>query len=1031
MHPALALLFVLQNPPAAATADTARLVIVATTDVHGRMLGWDYVKDEAAPGGLARAATLLETLRAQYPDRVILLDAGDLLQGNPFATHFATVAPLRPHPIVDVLNALAYDAATPGNHDFDFGVEVLRQAASDATYRYVSANVMKAGSDTLLFPESTIIQRGGVKVGVTGFTTPGVMVWDRAQLAGKARVRPIAAVAPAALGRLDQAGADLRIVLIHSGINEPSSYDTTGVGPENAAAALAAMTPRPDLVIVGHTHREIRDTVINGVHFVQPRNWARGLAVVHVAMVRDRGKYRVASIRGDAIPIADGAELPRVTRRVQAAHEKVRAWAATPLGHAGPGFAARLSRAQDTPLLDFINEVQRRRAGADLSATAAFEVEGGLPEGEVRVRDLAGIYPYENTLRAVRISGQQLKDFLEHATLYYFAPTPGRSIINPRVPGYNFDMVHGARYDIDLTQPVGSRIRNLSVRGRTVSPADTYTMALNNYRQAGGGGYAMLQGAPVVYDRGEDIRELLTQEIQRAGMVSAAAYFVPSWSILPPGREAALAAFTPRRVVSQADSTLLRVLAITDFHGALAPRTWPWSNGREVGGAAALKRWLDSLARDCGCTSVRLDAGDQMQGTPISNFTAGRATIAVMNLMGLDAAAIGNHEFDWSVDTLRARMREAQYQFVSANITDSIGSARPEWAEPFTVISRGGQKVAVIGYTTRSTPTTTAPWNVRGLAFGGAEAIKRALPAARAAANFVIVVAHEGAACDSGGCRGEILDLARQLDSGSVDLIVAGHSHRVVDTRVNGIPVIQAGSSGSAIALADFVRVGGTRVEVRTQSVTPYTDQVRPDTAIANLVARYQRATDSITSRPMARFKFELRREGTEHGLGRLIADAQRNIGRADVAIMNNGGIRADVAAGMATYGDLFRVQPFQNKLVRLRVTGAVLLEALEQVVGGEGAHVSGVEVWYDPSRREGRRISRTRMFNGRPVDRGRTYTLAVTNFLAAGGSGFAMLTAAPQEDLGMLDLDALIRYLTVLRQPIDAPADERLHRAR
>src|SRR6266536_3885631 len=159
--------------------------------------------------------------------------------------------------------------------------------------------------------------------------------------------------------------------------------------------------------------------------------------------------------------------------------------------------------------------------------------------------------------------------------------------------------------------------------------------------------------------------------------------------------------------VQSADSTLLRVLAIADLHGQLEPRVWDWSAGRPVGGAAALKSWLDSLAKVCGCTSVRLDAGDEMQGAPLSNLTYGRATIAALNGLGIDAAAIGNHEFDWSVDTLRARMAEAHYRFLAANITDSAGSARPDWAEPFTVIERGGVRVAVIGLALPATPATT------------------------------------------------------------------------------------------------------------------------------------------------------------------------------------------------------------------------------------------------------------------------------------------------------------------------------------
>src|SRR5256886_11318356 len=211
----------------------------------------------------------------------------------------------------------------------------------------------------------------------------------------------------------------------------------------------------------------------------------------------------------------------------------------------------------------------------------------------------------------------------------------------------------------------------------------------------------------------------------------------------------------PSRLLDTAcaqEDVLLRVLAINDLHGALEAQTWPWSGGRAVGGAPALKAWFDTLSRACHCTTVRLDGGDEMQGTLLSNVGYGRAAVAALNAFGIDAAAIGNHEFDWSVDTLRARMGEAHYRFLAANITDATGRARPDWAEPWTLIERGGQKIAVIGLALRATPTNTAPRNVAGLAFGdGAAAVKRVLPQARAAATFVIVVAHEGAFCDGGG----------------------------------------------------------------------------------------------------------------------------------------------------------------------------------------------------------------------------------------------------------------------------------------
>jgi 2',3'-cyclic-nucleotide 2'-phosphodiesterase / 3'-nucleotidase / 5'-nucleotidase len=1043
-------------PPSSPVSDTAHVVIVATTDVHGRVLGWDYVRDAAASGGLSRAATAVEALRAQYPDQVVLVDAGDLIEGNPFAAYFAERDSQHPHPVVDALNAMQYDAATPGNHEFDFGPGVLARATEDATYRYVSANIFRGVSDTLVFPSHVVVTRAGVKIGITGLTTPGVMVWDRSQLGSRFRVRPIAETAPLALRRLDLAGVDLKVVLIHSGLNEPSSYDTTSVGAENAALGLASIplpAPRPDLVIVGHSHKEMRDYVVNDVHFVQPRNFALSLAVVHVRLTRDTGEgrgttggYRVVSIRSELVPLATVPELPRFVRRFTAAHERVRGWGATPLGTAGPGFAARFGRAEDTPLLDFINEVQRRRAGADVSAAADFDLGAGLPEGEVRQRDVAGIYPYENTLRAVRISGNQLKAYLEQAARYFRVYQPGAPLINDSMPGFNFDVVSGVTYTIDLTEAPGRRIRGLAFRGRAVAPADSFTLALNSYRQSGGGGYTMLQGARVVYDRGESIRDLIAAEIRTRGHVVAQGVFAPSWSVEPAEARAALRrAFTPSLVaVSRPDSTLLRVLAINDFHGALEPQVWPWSGGRPVGGAAALKPWFDSLARACFCTSIRLDAGDEMQGTPVSNFNFGRPAIAALNALAIDAAAIGNHEFDWSVDTLRTRMAEARHRFVAANITDSTGTARPAWAEPFTVVERGGVRVAVIGLALPATPETTSPRNVRGLAFGdGVRAVRRVLPQARAAGDYVIVVAHVGAFCDGDGaaaplepaaCHGEIIDVARGLDSGSVDLIVSGHTHSLVNTVVNGIPIVQARSSGAGIAVVDFVRVSdasGRRREVRARIETPFADRVRLDPGLVDALRLSQVSISAITGRPVARFGAELRRTGDEYGLGRLIADAQRNVAKTDVALVNTGGIRADLAAGLATYGDLYRVEPFQNRLMRLAVSGKVLKQALEHALSGDGpdAHVAGITVWYDLRRSAGQRIRRLRLANGKDVDDGRTYTLAVSDFLAAGGSGYRMLLGTPSGDVGVTDLDALIQYLAVLRQPIVAPDDRRFYR--
>jgi len=309
--------------------------------------------------------------------------------------------------------------------------------------------------------------------------------------------------------------------------------------------------------------------------------------------------------------------------------------------------------------------------------------------------------------------------------------------------------------------------------------------------------------------------------------------------------------------------------------------------------------------------------------------------------------------------------------------------------------------------------------------------VNRVLARAKAGADFVIVLAHEGAFCDSGGpCHGEIIDLARRLDSAAVDLIVSGHTHTLVNTVVHGIPIVQARSNGTTIAVVDFVRVGGVRREARVRIETPWADQVAADTGETAVVATAQRAIDTLSARPIVALRGALQRQGDEYTLGRLIADAERNIVKTDVAIINNGGIRADLPAGMLTYGDLFQVEPFQNRLVRVTVTGDVLRAALEHMLAGErpDGHVSGVEVWYDSQKPAGRRITKIRLADGKGIDGGHKYTLAVPDFLATGGSGFAMLTSAPAQDAGIVDVDALITYLSVLPKPVAPPDDVRLH---
>jgi len=531
------LLLFLVAPPAAAQ-DTAHVVIAATTVVHGRAYHWNYVTDMEAPWGLTRVATVVDSLRAQYRGQVVVVDVGDLIQGNPFAGYYAEERRGEPHRVIDALNAVQYDVATVGNHDFDFGYPTLRRALADAAYPIVSANVYRLPRDTFAFQPEVILSRSGVRVGVTGLTTPGVMVWHREKLAGRAYVRRILPSAGRAMRRLRAAGADLRIAAVHSGMGLQSSYDTTGVGPENVAAQLAHLPVKPHVVLVGHSHARITDMAIEGVHFFQPSPWALSVAVVHVILVRDQGgRFSVTRVVGEEVSLADVEPHPALVRRLAGSHRKVREWVGTTIATVREEWSARYARAEDTPIIDLVNHVQLQVTRADISATPAYDPGVVLGPNAVSMRDVAGLYPHENTLVAVLIDGETLRQYLERSAEYFLEYRAGGAIINHSKPGYDFDIVSGVEYTIDLTQPVGSRIRQITRNGQIVGPGDVLSLALNSYRQNGGGGFAMLNDLPVVYDKGEDVRDLLVEAIRNARYLRAEDYFEPSWIIVP--REAA------------------------------------------------------------------------------------------------------------------------------------------------------------------------------------------------------------------------------------------------------------------------------------------------------------------------------------------------------------------------------------------------------------------------------------------------------------------------------------------------------------
>lgn len=514
-----------------------------------------------------------------------------------------------------------------------------------------------------------------------------------------------------------------------------------------------------------------------------------------------------------------------------------------------------------------------------------------------------------------------------------------------------------------------------------------------------------------------------------------ASFCVIALSTVGCARGVAMPATAP--AVASVTQKHLRIIATNDVHGHLFAEAQTFADGARVGGAAELAAYIkrERAAFTVGPTIV-LDGGDVMQGTPVSNLVQGRSTVDFYNAVGYAAAAVGNHELDWGQGVLRERMAQAHFPWLAANIVVAGSDTTPSWVKSTAIVTTGDIRIGIVGLITEDVPQTTQLKNIVGLGFmDGAAALDRWIPRLRAQnVDFVIVVAHSGGSCDRGyvNCRGEIMDWAARAHA-KPDLIVAGHTHTAFQTAVGNVPIVQAGSYGNRYNVVDLTRVTRDSVAyVIAPLRTVFADSIRPDSAIAALVERYRRDVGPEIDRVIGSASAAVPRGSGENPMGRLIADGQRYVTNTQVAIMNSGGVRSPLAAGAITWGNLYQVHPFANRLVVLKLSGANLRGAIEHAVsGGEPqAQVSGIVADYDLSRLSGNRVTSLKLSDGTPIVDTAFYSVVVNDFLATGqGDGFANLGKwAEQKDTGIVDLDALIAYVQHLGT-VAPPMDVRLRR--
>lgn len=510
------------------------ITLLSTTDLHGNIYPIDYYTDRPANRGLAKISTLVREVRAKQPN-VLLLDSGDTIQGTPLAYYFARKDTSAPNPTIAAMNALGYEAMAVGNHEFNFGLEVLWKAKRESKFPWLAANLRQTYKSGVEHIEPYIVKTlGGVRVGIIGFVTPGVPRWEIPANYRGYEFEPIVESARRIVPIVRQQ-ADLVVVIAHSGIErdpktgEAFADQMTG---ENAVWALAEQVPGIDVILFGHTHRELAEKIIGGALLVQPKNWGESLARVDVELEKSAGGgWQVASKHSALVPVTDAtAADPDILRLAQKYHEATQKYLDTPIANSAKNLEAITARYEDHPLVDLIHKVQMEYGRADVSLATMFYPRLEIPEGKVTLRQIAGLYIYENTLYTVEMTGAQLRDALEHAASFFpgWPPKEGERL---RLPGYNADSAEGVEYKMDLTQPVGKRIRDLCYQGKPLGDGIKLRVALNNYRYAGGGRYAVLQGLPVVYRSPVEVRELIIEYVSRTGRIPTEAD--GNWEIVP------------------------------------------------------------------------------------------------------------------------------------------------------------------------------------------------------------------------------------------------------------------------------------------------------------------------------------------------------------------------------------------------------------------------------------------------------------------------------------------------------------------
>lgn len=570
--------------------ERATLQVLATSDLHMYLKDYDYYTDRPDNDvGLVRVAPLIRQARAANPN-TILVDNGDTIQGGPmgdWAVQERRAGSTAVHPAVAAMNALAYDAAVLGNHEFNFGLDLLERTYADAKFPVLAGNVFRLdgdqnpANDPSLYPAYALLERrmmdsAGqkhmIRIGVIGLLTPQIMTWDRDKLEGKVETRDIVDTARKLVSEIRAKGADVVVALSHAGLSPQPRQG----GDENASAYLT-LVDGIDAVVSGHSHRvfpgpDFKDFpgavlergTINGRPVVMPGSFGSHLGVITLTLEKTGGGWKVLDGKGEVRPIVTRVDNratpvsdadPELVQSLHPAHTGTLAFVRQAVGRTTMPIHSYFSLIQDTPAIELVAEAQRAYMKKALqgrpefnlpmlSAVAPFKSGGrpgveyytDIPAGEIAVRNVADLYVYPNQLTAVRMTGAQVREWLEASARIFNRIDPAKAtpqmLVDRRVPSYNFDILDGLTYTIDVTQPSrydrngkvvsaeARRIKDLRYDGRPVGDDQVFIVVTNNYRANGGGSFPGMDGYNIVYQAPDTAQQAIIDHIRNVGTVT-------------------------------------------------------------------------------------------------------------------------------------------------------------------------------------------------------------------------------------------------------------------------------------------------------------------------------------------------------------------------------------------------------------------------------------------------------------------------------------------------------------------------------